>query len=288
MIYKCDNCSFVLHIEVIHKHQVHHKFLRNASFVCNNLNCGLKFVKYFSFKAHLIRHRTIKSSVKKNSEVTCELCKCKFGNKYLLIPHFNIHLKQNESIKCPFSCGLPFHNRSSFSSHLCRKHPDLLNTFSKESIIENVSLDKIDELVYDGGNETDDSDDCALNISTPEDFFPESEIPDGINTNPIVKAYGDSILTLSTKHFVANKTIQFMVDSTSHLTSLYQCSLKDKIEEVLTNNDLDNNITVELRKSILEAIKNDTTFSSMFDEKFGIFRSHPYEKKILQRKIQFC
>lgn len=279
MIYKCKNCSFrSTHIQILHKHQVHHKFMKNAVFECNYLNCSVKFVKYLSFRAHLIRHvRSPSISEPSNINIpklTCEICKAKLDNNYLFIQHLYIHLKRNVNIKCPISCGLLFHNRSTFTSHLSRKHPNFLEPLTKKSSIPTDCL-------MDENN-------CSSNesILSTEDVVMDTvdtDIPEGIEINPVVKAYGDSLLTMSTRHFVADSTLQFMIESNRELTTIYQKSLVDKIENVL----LDNNATLDLRNSLIEAINNESTFSSMFDERVGIFRSSYIRKKYFKEKYNY-
>lgn len=192
-------------------------------------------MNYSRFKSHLLRHPknvTLSSQKSSNkSKLSCSNCKETFLNQFLLIQHLNTHLKRNESINCPISpCAHLFSNSSTFRSHMLRKHNSssvIRNTQISfhENLNENHELDMSEDIISSSSS--------ADIILSERIFINEEECTTTTADNQILKNYGDSLLTLSTRHFVSNDTIQFIVDSNRQFISLYGNVLQEKVKENL-------------------------------------------------------
>ncbi|XP_076745539.1 uncharacterized protein LOC143420875 [Maylandia zebra] len=129
--------GYVLHCRV-------HKNEPCCIFKCVGANCSQTFTTYSAFKGHFYRvhnapalQATPKALV---ADLKCavSLCARHFQTVKELVSHLNDHIAGGRSVSCPVSgCKHMFTKKSSFTSHMCRKHkacsPDGIDDMYKES-----------------------------------------------------------------------------------------------------------------------------------------------------------
>jgi hypothetical protein len=136
MAYKCGLCAFETDkISAYGHHYALHRNVPNFRFPCAHDNCTRSFRSYAGFKTHLfrdhvVRHKAGQLLVSESVALTCSsfvcnvpLCNRASANLRGLIQHVKEHIEQGVCTVCPFAgCSLLFKKKSTFSSHLSRKH----------------------------------------------------------------------------------------------------------------------------------------------------------------------
>ncbi|CAL1293885.1 unnamed protein product, partial [Larinioides sclopetarius] len=93
---------------------------------CGFPNCDRRFLKLTSLKSHTSRdhHKLLPKGFQSlNYQCSFNSCQKHCASKGEIIKHLQDHIRRNEIITCPFEkCNIQFRNRSTFSSHLTRKH----------------------------------------------------------------------------------------------------------------------------------------------------------------------
>lgn len=142
----CQSSFFTLKSYIIHL-QLHHRNKNRFNYPCGFFNCSRTFIKVTSLKAHISRdHNKFQSYGFQSLSYQCSLDACKrhCASKNELIKHLQDHIRKNEVITCPFEkCNLKFRNRSTFSSHLTRKHTPQHATIYTSSTQFEESTDNI-------------------------------------------------------------------------------------------------------------------------------------------------
>ena len=145
MVFECRNCSYSA--PTVSKYLSHCKFHKNQpniSFSCCYTECNCTFLNFTTLKVHVSRTHNQNQTTSQPclprslsavalahgeniSHFKCARieCSCVFNTFDELKAHLKRHLQKNEEIGCPYSgCQIIFKKKSSFSSHLTRKHPN--------------------------------------------------------------------------------------------------------------------------------------------------------------------
>lgn len=84
--------------------------------------------------------------------------------------------------------------------------------------------------------------------------------------------------------FVSNNTIQFIVDSNRQFLLLYGEAIKKNIKENCVSKNVSSDL---LLQSLDEAVNSEAIFKTMFDDKFGLFRSSYTRKKYFKEQYNY-
>lgn len=119
----------------------------NVNFPCAVRNCIRRFRTYNAFKSHVTRDhenaRRGESNTVNSSAAT--QCQCSFCAKILqsikyLIAHQKEHIMQGVEVTCPFHvCNSKFKIKSSFTSHLSRRHKNPANRVVSSELLVHVN-----------------------------------------------------------------------------------------------------------------------------------------------------
>ena len=111
-----------------------------------HVGCSRTFKTYAAFSCHIYRdHRDVQKRKKLHSYrssddvLKCSVlsCNARFEDLIELCSHLKIHIDEGLSVACPFKrCGKSFHVRSSFSSHVSRKHKDWSERLLSEAVLD--------------------------------------------------------------------------------------------------------------------------------------------------------
>lgn len=120
--------GYVLHCRV-------HRNEPRCIFKCVGANCRQTFATYSAFKGHFYRAhnapQAAPTAVVADLKCAVSLCNRHFHMVKPLVSHLVDHIVEGRSVSCPVSgCKQVFTKKSSFTSHMCRKH----KTCSPESI----------------------------------------------------------------------------------------------------------------------------------------------------------
>lgn len=113
--------GYVLHCRV-------HRNEPRCLFRCVGANCRQTFTTYSAFKGHFYRvHNAnapqVFTAVVADLKCAVSLCARHFHTVKELVSHLNDHFAEGRSVSCPVSgCKQVFTKKSSFTSHMCRKH----------------------------------------------------------------------------------------------------------------------------------------------------------------------
>ena len=114
--------GYVLHCRV-------HRNEPRCLFKCVGANCSQTFTTYAAFKGHFYRvHNAPESQATPRAVVAdlkcaVSLCAGHFHAVKELVSHLNDHIGEGRSVSCAVSgCKHMFTKKSSFTSHMCRKH----------------------------------------------------------------------------------------------------------------------------------------------------------------------
>lgn len=128
-MFPCQLCGKTCDTPVIYvKHMKIHSNVSNIVFRCCILNCNRKFKKHAGLKSHVYRyHKGYRAETTMCITLSLEchvgLCRAKSSSLSEFISHVKMHIKEGQKVTCPFKqCGKTFTVKSTFTSHLSRKH----------------------------------------------------------------------------------------------------------------------------------------------------------------------
>lgn len=131
MNYSCKHCNFTTaSIPAFVSHLRIHRNLANFRFPYGVAQCFATFVTCNAVKSHM--YRFYKKIAKRGLErqidgvdLACTVEGCSFVSATFstLCEHLHWHIKDGRKVSCPYTdCSKYFRVRSSFTSHLSRKH----------------------------------------------------------------------------------------------------------------------------------------------------------------------
>lgn len=115
--------GYVLHCRV-------HRNEPRCVFKCESTDCRQTFCTYAAFRAHFYRKHNepapplTGTAIVSNFVCALSLCSNRFQTVQELLVHLKKHLVEGRAITCPIAgCQRTYTLKSSFTSHLSRKHP---------------------------------------------------------------------------------------------------------------------------------------------------------------------
>ena len=183
MGFSCKQCCYSAEtISVFIRHVKEHRNLANFRFSCGLVGCPCSFRTATALQIHMYRnHSKPKPAVSRSPrciDLTCHIEGCAFTstNFSSLCEPLKWHIRDGKKIECPFeSCKKNFRVRSSFLSHMSRKH-----SAEQAASAGGVSGDNTDN--PDDGNGNDYGTDHAEFAEIGESFS-NKEDGDGFLTN---------------------------------------------------------------------------------------------------------
>lgn len=268
-IIRCHFCDFSSNLLKVVSHQRIHTHIKNVDLFCPIENCQRKFKLYSSFRSHVHKFHISKSNKAFISKIpgkfSCSIDSCKesFGLMKELCFHLKGHIKEGVKIICPIdNCSANFTVKSSFSSHLSRKH-----------------FNWADNKSYDLKK-------TQFEVNKPENDEPPVDVSDSVNNNTevqsdvmdYVKMVSVFLLKMQVKHHISHSAIQDIISSFRDFHSYEKDHFQSYFHKQMSSLDLD----IEIKNKIM-ALCNTDIFRTATDPENGLLRSrHTREKYIKQ------
>ena len=235
----CSHSSESLKAFLLHFH--FHRNVANFRFPCGVPECTRTFRTHANFKSHIYRdHRRQLTRAKfRNVEaiLTCQIPSCSEKCRELVqfLAHLRSHLQDGIPVACPFKdCEKIFCKKSSFSSHLSRKHKN----WSLSLLSGTVSgTDSCEQNTFEDHNDT----------SVPDDSCSGDEdavecIEGGLITSVDQEQYLNSLalfyLKLQAKFLLPSSVIQNVIEEFQEIHNLGQTHLFSTLRQKLVSLDV--------------------------------------------------
>lgn len=242
---KCLIC-FASFTDVIkyHTHLSKHTKQKKSKFKCYLEGCNKIFLNFPCYKIHV--HRVHKKNRQPSIQsqcfkFVCSICKEEKEDQREFNTHIRYHFSRKEVLSCPYpNCQVEFKNFNSLISHSKRKHKNAHSNMNLqvESLPNNI--------LNDNNNITE------QNIALQDNFENVNHVSN--HDSELVPSNMNSLSMLTFKmkynHKVAEPGIQCVVD----FFQQYQCNLKDKLNNILTDFDNKSVISGNASKIICEQI----------------------------------
>lgn len=284
-MFKCNLCTF--QCGVIRKYDLHYYLHRNwpkAQFVCRRVNCEVILASYFAYKQHVFRFHNTKNedtniATNKNKYLFptinnyyyCKARNCNFLSFYKkqLFLHIYSHFKElNFKIACPFSIlcksEIIYSNIKSFRSHVFRKHK--------------IQHDPVNYTATCSSPAAFEEEKSTLSTQDPELFSPlnnSDSSKDGLKklgVNMLANMY----ITLQSKFFLCDKSLQTIIDGFSDLELLNNAYMKHLCKE--NGFDLNKTDFNFLSETLFKVAQHKTT---------GLLRTSYIRKKYFKENFNF-
>lgn len=130
-MYSCKVCRHcTADFKMFCAHVKSHKNLANYRFPCGIEQCPSNFRTFSALKSHMHRDHIPSVSQKQNmhqhnGNQECGVPGCVYvaDNFALMCIHLRLHIRNGKKVICPFDgCSKYFRVRSSFATHISRKH----------------------------------------------------------------------------------------------------------------------------------------------------------------------
>ncbi|XP_056623049.1 uncharacterized protein LOC130436430 isoform X1 [Triplophysa dalaica] len=128
-MFSCQFCG--ISVQTLREHVLHIKLHRNEPrcvFKCAAIDCHESFRSHGAFKAHFYRKHNIDSRVATTHTLAvlrCNISMCQHQCRDVkaLLAHLKEHIAEGRVVTCPVTgCNHTFFVKSSFTSHISRKH----------------------------------------------------------------------------------------------------------------------------------------------------------------------
>lgn len=271
----------------------------NVQFPCAFKNCPRRFRTYNAFKSHVSRDH--ESTTRKRTSVDRAVahsfvkgrCPLNFCAKILasiqdLLGHLKDHIAQGTEVTCPFQgCILTFKVKSSFTSHLSRRHRSTANRqLSSELLVRsqtvtneenNSSVSVLDsELNRDVVNESS-QDQQNANSSESDDETSAEE-----NTELFVKNLALFYLRLYAKHHVPASTVQTIIEEMQATHSISQNYVKRHVRSKL----IEMSVGEEVVEQVAHEFIPSDIFSSVHSDK-GLLSTEYRRKQYFKTHLSY-
>lgn len=122
---RCSICNYTT--TTIEEYLLHIRYHSTYSnYTCGVNNCKASFKSLHTLKTHIFKyHLSVQTSNNPFSTYDCSIATCRriISSGKELISHLRTHIDSGIDILCPIvNCDKIFSNKSTFSSHLSRKH----------------------------------------------------------------------------------------------------------------------------------------------------------------------
>lgn len=239
--------GYVLHCKV-------HRNEPRCLFKCVGANCSQTFTTYSAFKGHFYRvHNAPQAApiaVVADLKCAVSLCARHFHTVKELVSHLNDHIGEGRSVSCPVSgCKHVFTKKSSFTSHMCRKHkacsPDGIDNMYRETRPQPPDVIA----------STDDSENTheAMPTASAASDMPENDSQSYLRNMCLF------YLKLQGQLLIPASTIQTIVEEMQNVHELGQAYTITKVSSFLKN---DMSLSDEAVSKICDCIKESDLFSA--------------------------
>lgn len=245
-MYKCKSCLHRTHsLKGYVQHYQLHSNEANIKFPCGIQGCSRFFRTYSAFKSHITRdhgpdNQRVKRSVfldVNDTETVVTKCALSLCGKILqnvkdLLQHLKGHILDGNEVQCPFEgCSSKFRVKSTFSSHLSRKHA---NTNRKVS--PGLLIDEPCRFDNDLNDVTHENNNAEMNIDLESSSDQDEPNLEEDFTELFLKNLALFYMKLTAKHHVPATTIQMIVSEMKSMHDLSQnCFgkyLKNKLRDI--------------------------------------------------------
>lgn len=244
---QCKFCKFSSpNQETLVRHcRLHHG--KGGHWPCVLTDCVCIFKTSGALRSHLSRsHTTLK--IHENSTFQCELCSFKeICNEKFFLNHLGHHLKNRETVQCPFlKCTFKTNARSTFSSHKSRNHRNCtLKDFRTK-----VRADTEEEV--NGGGEESDSEagPSSQNSLRPDKI--EENVEEDVESETLGHKLASLFLYMQTVLHVSRSATQKIVEDLHNLllsSNIHTCK---SVKEILSKHKIEINDSIQ--DEILNAI----------------------------------
>lgn len=239
--------GYVLHC-IVHRNEP------RCLFKCVGANCSQTFTTYSAFKGHFYRvHNAPQAApiaVVADLKCAVSLCARRFHTVKELVSHLNDHIGEGRSVSCPVSgCKHVFTKKSSFTSHMCRKHkacsPDNIDNMYRETRPQPPDVIA----------STDDSENAheAMPTASAASDMPEND------SQSYVRNMCLFYLKLQGQLLIPASTIQTIVEEMQNVHELGQAYTITRVSSFLKN---DMSLSDEAVSKICDCIKESDLFSA--------------------------
>ena len=247
----------------------------NITFPCAFDTCKREFRTYSAFKSHVFRDHVNDSTKHKNTSVLnvgeaygMLHCSLGFCGKHVeslqdLIKHLKYHIMQGNEIICPFqNCGMKYSVKSSFSSHLSRRHkgrtnqqllPALVTGGHSSSMCNESETPHLSTSNSNGNNFN--ADDCNSDMSD-----------DDRDMELFLKNLALFYLKLSSKYHMPASTIQMVIEEIHAVHNVSQQYLKMSVSKKLKENSISEAVINEIINLLLSHSHFNVSISISFSE----------------------
>ncbi|KAK6177818.1 hypothetical protein SNE40_015847 [Patella caerulea] len=256
-MYQCRHCAFATNsIRQYVYHYHFHDNVPNIRYICCEPNCPRSFKTYSAFKSHIFRDHSDnapkrnfqQNNVQDDPCVTFRCNKPECLQQLLTFQDFTTHLKSHisylEPVDCPFvDCDTTFKIKSSFSSHLSRKHKlrkwkNLLPCYVTD-LPEHSTIGAL-------GNQ--DSDNTqAHDLSDGEMINNELQV-DGQTEQNFLQSLALFYLKLLGKHLLPESIIEVLIVEFQRLYDINQMIVQDSLCSNLKSHDLPDHLLREMKQ----------------------------------------
>lgn len=264
----CKICNF--RCSTIRKydlHQYYHRNWKGISFACLHEHCNMILKTYGGFKQHIYRNHSNINELYKLKRITCNLdtCNASFVDKKDLFSHVYGHIRDGFEVSCPLKricrCDTHFKNIRNIQAHIYRKHYDV-----------DVQLDKCVNTFCTSNNE---DNTCIISDVDSKSLHNETIDENSADLKQIAtKLLGNMYLTLQSKYFLSDKSLNVIIDGFSDL---------DK----LNTQHINNIIATSGNKLQNPDILYNTLFSYVHDVNNGIMRTNFTRKQYYEKYYNF-
>lgn len=256
-----------------------HRNLHNVQFRCPIPTCERVLQHYGSFKSHISRdHALAKSTALSNSTTFCcteASCGVICGSQKELYSHLRHHIERGLNIRCPFTnCpqSLEFSKKSSFSSHVCRKHTN------KSSVLRNCQ--PVSDVTSSGN--------CLASVNE-ENNFEESVADIDADIEPVAvdiepSQYERSLalfyLKLQAKHILPASIFQDIIDDFYEVHSINKIFFSNMLFARLQKSSIASDRVKEICDELLRA-------DLLRNSNLGLFRSDQTRKTYYKSNFNY-
>lgn len=216
---------------------------KGAYWPCIHTDCVCVFKTPGTLRSHLSRsHTTLK--IHENLTFQCELCDFKeICSEKTFLNHLGHHLKNRETVQCPFlRCTFKTNTRSTFSSHRSRNHKTC--TLKDFQTIERADT----EYEANNGEESD----CEAGTSSQHSVRPDEveEIVEHVDSETLKHKLASLFLYMQTVLHVSRGATQTIVEDLHDLLSFSSIQTLNSVKDILSKHNIETN------DSVLQEISN--------------------------------
>lgn len=224
-------------------------------FKCVGANCSKTFTTYSAFKGHFYRVHNAPApqaakAVVADFKCAVSLCACHFHTVKELVSHLKDHIGEGRSVSCPVrGCKQVFTKKSSFTSHMCRKHKACASE-SIDDLYRETRPHPSDVI-----DTTDDSENTheAMPTTSAASDMPENDSQSYLRNMCLF------YLKLQGQLLIPASTIQTIVEEMQNVHELGQAYMITKVSSLLKN---DMSLSDEAVTKICDCIKESDLFSA--------------------------